>query len=187
MFDCMCLRVCMDILGYLSPHEWSYIFTHNHLIVFGDKSNFPQWGLPLWKALQCCLQVPWVLLGKCNIMLSDTPSSDTYLHFLRENGDKAHISHFTLISKSGETLLFHSSEISESITKPISADVVRRPLQGGNSFPVMLLTVWLNCDMLLNDLLPWQGALANNLTLFQSLCVCPQQIHRFAWTAKQQK
>lgn len=29
---------------------------------------------------------------KCNFMLSDTPSSDTYLHFLRENGDnKAHI------------------------------------------------------------------------------------------------
>lgn len=79
-----------------------------------------------------------MLLGKCNIMLSDTPSSDTYLHFLRENGDKAHISRFTLINQSGGSLLFHSSEKSKFITKVISRDVVRRPQHGGNSVPVML-------------------------------------------------
>lgn len=51
--------------------------------------------------------VPLVLLGKkCNIMLSDTPSSDTYLHFLRENGDKAHISRFTRVSQSAALLFF---------------------------------------------------------------------------------
>lgn len=79
-----------------------------------------------------------MLLGKCNIMLSDTPSSDTYLHFLRENGDKAHISRFTLISQSGGSLLFHSSEKFSFITKLLSRDVVRRPQKGGNSVPVML-------------------------------------------------
>lgn len=71
-------------------------------------------------------------------MLSDTPSSDKYLHFLRESGDKAHISRFTLISQSGEPLLFHFSEISEFITKLIVGDVVRRPRQGGSSISVML-------------------------------------------------
>lgn len=80
-----------------------------------------------------------MLLGKCNIMLSDTPSSDTYLHFLRENGDKAHISRFTLISQSeGIFCFFHSSKISEFITKLISGDVFRRPEQGENSDPMML-------------------------------------------------
>ena len=103
-----------------------------------------------------------MFIGKCNIMLSDTTSSDAYLHFLRENGDKANISHFTLISQSGQSLLFfHSSEMSEFITKLIRGDMVRRPPQGVKSVSWILLTVWLNCDILLSDLLPGQGALAN--------------------------
>lgn len=66
-------------------------------------------------------------------MLSDTPSSATYLHFLRETGDKAHIHVSTKSATQGDLCFFYSSEIFEYITKLISSDVVRRPQQGGSS------------------------------------------------------
>lgn len=40
-------------------------------------------------------------MGKCNIILSDSPSSDTFLHFLRM------VTVSTLISQSGEYVQFH--------------------------------------------------------------------------------
>lgn len=57
-------------------------YFHGHTIAGADKRQLPRMRSATVKVPQCRLQRPMVLQGKGNIMLSDTPSSNTYLHFL---------------------------------------------------------------------------------------------------------
>lgn len=186
---CFFVYVCECLHGYSLLHEWSYIFTHNHLIVFGDKSSFPQWGLPLWKALECCLQVPWVFQEKNAISYYLTLHHQTHVSISCERmvtKPAFHVSHES--ASQGDLCFFipvkylsllqswylamwsggHSGGGREECS--CGADYKKtNPKPPGSEAELWHFTQWP---------FPLAGALANYLTFIQSLCVCHPDIHR---------